>query len=106
MLVIEHIPAAIADEILVGKERDTVVMTAEERRWGRRRLRSSAGRAVALALATGTTLAPGAIIAVEPTWYLQVEAAAEPVLAVRPRRCGWFRSGRCRARSSCASWRH
>ena len=35
--------------------------------------------------ATGTTLEPGAIIAVEANWYLQVEAATEAVLAVRPR---------------------
>jgi urease accessory protein UreE len=84
MLVIEQIPATIVHETLVGKERDTIVMTSEERRWGRRRVRTTASREIALALPTGVTLDPDAIIAVEPTWYLQVEAAAEPVLAVHP----------------------
>src|ERR1700722_3496837 len=82
MLLIEQLPSEISLELLIGKERDTVVMTSEERRWGRRRVSTSGGREIALALNTGTTLDPGAILA---TWYLQVEAAAEPVLAVRPR---------------------
>jgi urease accessory protein len=85
MLLIEELPGATSRELLIGKERDTVVMTSEERRWGRRRVRTSGGREIALALNTGTTLDPGAILAIEATWYLQVEAAAEPVLAVRPR---------------------
>ncbi len=84
MLLIEHIPAGVTDELLVGKQRDTIVMTSEERRWGRKRVSTAAGREIALALPTGTVITPGAIIAVEPTWYLQVEAAAESVLAVRP----------------------
>jgi len=84
MLLIEQIPELVASDLLVGKERDTIVMTSEERRWGRRRVHTSAGREIALALSTGTTLDPGAIIAIEPTWYLQVEAATEAVLAVHP----------------------
>jgi urease accessory protein UreE len=35
-------------------------------------------------LPTGTRLASGAIIAVEPEWYLQVEARPEPLLAIYP----------------------
>ena len=77
MLLIEQLPDPTSPELLIGKERDTLVMTSEERRWARRRVRTSAGRAIALACATGTTLEPGAIIAIEATWYLQVEAAAE-----------------------------
>jgi urease accessory protein len=84
MYLIEQIPAAIADELLESKERDTVVMTSEERRWGRRRIKTSLGREVALALPTGAVLHPGTIIVVEENWYLQVEAAKEAVLAVRP----------------------
>jgi len=84
MLLIEHIPRVAADELLADKERDTIVMTSEERRWGRRRVSTSAGRRIALAFPTGTILEPGMIIALEPTWYLEVEAAVEPVLAVRP----------------------
>jgi urease accessory protein len=85
MLLIELLPDPTSRELLIGKERDTLVMTSEERRWARRRVRTSAGREIALALTTGTTLEPGAIIAIEATWYLQVEAATERVLAVRPR---------------------
>jgi len=84
MYLIEHIPTAIADELLAGKERDTVVMTCEERRWGRRRVSTSSGREIALALPTGTVIDPDTIIAVEENWYLQVEAANEAVLVVRP----------------------
>jgi urease accessory protein UreE len=85
MLQIESIPTATAPGALAGKERDHIMMTSEERRWGRRRVRTAAGREIALALPTGTTLAPGAIVTIEADWYLVVEAAAEPVLAVRPR---------------------
>ena len=84
MYLIERIPTVIDDELLAGKERDTVVMTSEERRWGRRRVKSSSGREIAFALPTGTVLDPGAIIAVEENWYRQIEAAYEAVLAVRP----------------------
>lgn len=65
--------------------RDAVVLTAEERRWGRRRVTTRGGRELALALPTGTVLAPGAVLHVDADWYVVVEAAAEPVLAVRPR---------------------
>lgn len=84
MLLIEELPDPSACKALAHRERDTIVMTFEERRWLRRRTSSTAGRAIALALPTGTRLNPGAIIAVEPDWYLQVEAAPEPVLAVYP----------------------
>src|SRR5438477_642862 len=40
---------------------------------------------LALALPTGSTLTPGDILHVTADWYVVVEAAAEPVLAVTPR---------------------
>jgi urease accessory protein UreE len=86
MLLIEHLPHLQGNEDTAGRERDTIVMTFEERRWLRRRAQTARGRAVALALPTGTRLAPGAIIVVEPEWYLQVEAPLEPVLAIYPDR--------------------
>jgi urease accessory protein len=61
------------------------VLTAEERRWGRRRVTTQAGRALALALPTGSVLTPGEILHVGPGWYVVIEAATEPVLAVTPR---------------------
>ena len=82
MLVIEQLPRLHGNHDIAGRERDTIVMTFEERRWLRRRARTTRGRGIALALPTGTRLAPGAIIVVEPEWYLQVEAPPEPVLAV------------------------
>jgi urease accessory protein len=85
MLVVEQLPEISDNRALANRERDTIVMTFEERRWVRRRANTTGGRAVALALPTGTRLNPGAIIAIEPDWYLQVEPATEPVLAIYPR---------------------
>jgi urease accessory protein len=85
MIVIERVVSGIVDEMLKGKERDTLRLTWEERRWGRRRLTTVKGREVALALPTGSVLHAGQILAVEPEWYLEVESAPEPVIAVFPR---------------------
>ena len=73
------------DGDLASRERDVVVLTAEERRWGRRRVRTRGGRELALALPTGTLLRPGDVVHIEPAWYVAVEAAAEPVITVAPR---------------------
>ena len=70
---------------LQGKERDTLRLTWEERRWTRKRAVTAAGRAVALALPTGSVLGDGDVLAVEDDWYLVVEARPEPVLAAFPR---------------------
>jgi urease accessory protein len=70
---------------LAGLEREALVLTAEERRWGRRRVATRGGRELALALPTGSTLVPGAVLHVAPGWYVVVEAALEPVLAATPR---------------------
>jgi len=70
---------------LAGKERDTLRLTWEERRWTRKRVETAAGRTVALALPTGSVLRDGDVLAVEEAWYLVVEARPEPVLAALPR---------------------
>jgi urease accessory protein len=70
---------------LTGKQRDTLCLTWEERRWTRRRAVTTGGREIALALPTGSLLHPGDIVAVEADWYLAVEGKPEPVLAVTPR---------------------
>src|ERR1700733_4055317 len=85
MLTVERIAPRLSDGERAAKERDHLSMTSEERRWVRRRAISARGRSVALALPTGTVLHPGDILANEPRWYLEVEAAEEPVLAVQPR---------------------
>ncbi len=84
MQTVERIVSGPADSERSGKERDSLRMTSEERRWVRRRTTSTSGREVALALPTGTVMHPGDILVDEPTWYLEVEAAEESVLAVRP----------------------
>lgn len=65
-------------------ERDVLVLTAEERRWGRRRVKTEGGRELLLALPTGSMLEPGAVLHVGPGFYVTVESATEPVLAVTP----------------------
>ena len=64
-------------EALLGLERDVLVLTAEERRWGRRRARTAAGRELALALPTGSVLAPGEVLHLDREWYVVVEPAME-----------------------------
>jgi urease accessory protein len=70
---------------LDGLERDALELTAEERRWGRRRVRTRGGRELALALPTGSVLTPGDVLHVGDGWYAIAEAAAEAVIAVTPR---------------------
>lgn len=82
--MITELLARVADAELAGRERDTLVLTAEERRWARRRVTTSAGRTLALALPTGTVLMPGAVLYVGPDWFVVVEGAAEPCFAVTP----------------------
>ncbi len=84
MHLIEQLPPQADSANLAGRKRDTIVMTSEERRWCRRRVKTTGGREIALALPTGTILEPGAIVAFGSDWYLEVEAAPESVLAVSP----------------------
>ena len=83
--VITSLPVPPSEAELDGRERDVLCLTAEERRWGRRRVRTRAGRELALALPTGTTLQPGHVLHLEASWYVAIEAAPEPVLAITPR---------------------
>ena len=83
-IVITERAGACSADALAGRQRDVVVMTAEERRWGRRRVRTEAGRELMLALPTGSVLAPGEILHVAEDWYVVVEAAREAVLVVTP----------------------
>lgn len=85
VVVVTHPHVHLHDADLSRLERDALVLTAEERRWGRRRVTTQAGRTLALALPTGSALTPGEILHVGPGWYVVIEAAPEPVLAVTPR---------------------
>jgi len=85
VLVITEPALQVASAALEGRQRDTLRLTWEERRWTRKRVVTTAGREVGLALPTGSLLQPGDIVAVEPEWYLEIEGKPEPVLAVTPR---------------------
>ena len=85
MVVITDPPRAVEPAALAGKARDTLRLGWEERRWTRKRVTTTGGREVALALPTGSVLEPGEILAVEDDWYLEVEGRPEPVLAIYPR---------------------
>jgi urease accessory protein len=82
--VITALPGDVADADLAGRMRDTLVLTADERRWARRRVTTTSGRTLALALPTGSVLKPGAVLYVGPGWFVVVECAAEPCFAVTP----------------------
>lgn len=75
-------PASPGD--LQEKEEDKLVLSWEQRRWMRGRFTTHNGRKIGVALPTGTTLAPDAILWIAPDWYLRVEAATEAVLEVLP----------------------
>ena len=85
MVVITDPPRAVEPAALAGKARDTLRLGWEERCWTRKRVTTTGGREVALALPTGSVLEPGEILAVEDDWYLAVEGRPEPVLAIYPR---------------------
>ena len=73
------------DEALAALDRDRLVLSAEKRRWGRRRVKTAKGRELALALPTGSVLTPGHVLYVGPDYYVVIEASEEPVLVVTPR---------------------
>jgi urease accessory protein len=74
----------VAADVLNGKQRDTLPLTWEGRRWTRRKAQTTAGREIGLAFPTGTVLTVGSVLWMADEWYLQVEAAPEPVIAVYP----------------------
>jgi urease accessory protein len=86
-----HVPVITESHVHVheGKlarlERDRLVLTAEERRWGRRRVTTEKGRELALALPTGSVLTPGHVLYVGGDYYVIIEAAVEDVIAIAPR---------------------
>jgi urease accessory protein len=84
MIIIEQLANPPEAVHLTGLERDRLQLSWEGRRWTRRRVRTAAGREIALALPTGTLLEPGAILLIEREWYLEVEALPEPLIAIHP----------------------
>src|SRR5262249_7189828 len=70
---ITELPPDVTAPALAGKLRDTLALTWEERRWTRKRVVTTGGRELALALPTGSVLSPGDVVAVVDDWYLVVE---------------------------------
>jgi urease accessory protein len=85
MVIVEHLPTDPSPNELAAKEEDRIAMTWEQRRWVRGKFTTKKGREIALALPTGTVLTDGAILCLQPDWYLRVQAIPEPVLAVQPK---------------------
>jgi urease accessory protein len=83
-LIIDRLEPSVNPDELRTKEEDKLVLTSEQRRWLRGCFTTAKGRKIGIALPTGTTLAPGAILYVGADWYLRVEAAIEPVLEISP----------------------
>jgi len=75
----------VSADALAKLEKDRLVLTAEERRWGRRRVVTEKGRELLLALPTGSSLIAGHVLYVGRDYYVAIEAAVENVLAVVPR---------------------
>ena len=84
VIVVTKPQVHVHDADLSRRKRDVLRLTAEERRWGRRRVTTEAGRTLALALPTGSVLTPGDVLYVGFDWYVVIEAAPEAVLAVMP----------------------
>src|SRR5204863_1534561 len=84
VVVVTHPHVHLHDADLSRLERDALVLTAEERRWGRRRVTTQAGRTLALALPSGSVLTPGDILHVGRGRYVVIVEEGEPVLAVAP----------------------
>jgi urease accessory protein len=83
-LIIDCLHSLDNQDELRAKEEDKLVLTWEQRRWMRGRFTTERGRKIGIALPTGTTLAPGAILYIGADWYLKIEAAIESVLEIFP----------------------
>jgi urease accessory protein len=83
-LIIDRLHSSTDQAELRAKEEDKLVLAWEQRRWMRGRFTTVQGRKIGVALPTGTTLSPGAILYIGADWYLKIEGAIEPVLEIFP----------------------
>jgi urease accessory protein len=83
-VVVDALPANVDPADLQGKEADRLLLTWEQRRWLRGRFSTEGGREIGVALPTGTYVEPGRTLWVDTEWYLTMDAANEPLLALRP----------------------
>ena len=91
------IPSPATDPIVVDRLADApdpttleklvcerAFLTAQERRWPRRRVTTDGGHVLVLELPMSAVLRPGTVLHVAREWYARLEAALEPVLAIGP----------------------
>jgi urease accessory protein UreE len=83
-LIIDRVVSPPAEYEVQSKEEDTLVLPWEQRRWARGRFTTTRGRKIGIALPTGSVLSPGAIVWIEPDWYLRIVGAAENVIKIFP----------------------
>ena len=81
-IVVDALPTQVSPADLEGKEIDRLSLTWEQRRWMRGRFTTERGREIGVALPTGTQIEPGQVLWIGPDWYLTMEAANEPLLAI------------------------
>lgn len=84
MLVIEKKKTNVDPRDLVGLEKEALILSREDRRRSRQRVRTQKGTEIALALPTGTILKDGDILHVGARSYITVEAAKEEVIVIHP----------------------
>lgn len=73
---------ALLEAAPAGSLRDPVVLSWEDRARTRQRITTQGGRSLAIKLATGTRLLPGAVLFAGEGWHVEVEAAPEDVWVV------------------------
>lgn len=81
-VVVDSLPENVNPADLQGKQIDRLSLTWEQRRWLRGPFTTEQGRQIGVALPTGTQVEPGRVIWIGPDWYLVMEAASEPLLAI------------------------
>lgn len=81
-IIVDALPTGVKPADLQGKETDRLPLTWEQRRWIRGRFTTEKGREIGVALPTGVQIEPGQIMWIGPDWYLIMEAAREPLLAI------------------------
>lgn len=81
-IIVNALPTGVKPADLQDKEIDRLSLTWEQRRWIRGRFTTEKGREIGVALPTGVQIEPGQIMWIGLDWYLILEAASEPLLAI------------------------
>lgn len=81
-VIVHSLPPDVSAAELAGKKNDKLTLPWEERRWMRGRFTTEQGRKIGIALPTGMQVEAGQILWIDSDWYLTMEAANEPLLAI------------------------